>query len=155
MPSIQASWLAGSTRSAPTSMTASSMTAASARRCRAATLPREQLGHRERLRDVVVRAFLERADLPPLGTVGGEHDDGAAIPPPEVLAHLDAVDVGQAKVEQHDVGLVQRRRCKGFAAGAPGACSIPASLERGADRVTQRGLVVDDEDLEVSRGRGG
>jgi hypothetical protein len=68
--------------------------------------PREQLLHPERLGDVVVRPRVERLDL--VGAVGspGQHDDGRLGPAAQPLDHLDAVQVGQAEVEDHQVGRV-------------------------------------------------
>ena len=58
----------------------------------------------ERLGDVVVGAALERLDLLALLVAAGQDHDrrrGVAPDPPD---DVEAVDVGQAEVEQHEVG---------------------------------------------------
>ncbi len=58
---------------------------------------REQLAHRERLGDVVVRADLEAEELVPLLDAGRQHDDRDAprlVHAAELSAEGEPVDVG-------------------------------------------------------------
>ena len=65
--------------------------------------PGQQFLHAERLGHVVVRAGVQRLDL--VGAVGpaGQHDDRGLGPAAQPLDDLDAVQVGQAQVEEHQV----------------------------------------------------
>ena len=63
---------------------------------------REQLARRERLREVVVGAELEPADAIGLLVARRQHDDGHARPRSDLPAHIEAVHVGQADVEDDD-----------------------------------------------------
>ncbi len=79
----------------------------------------EQLGEPERLDQVVVGAGVEAGDDVELLVAGGEDEDGqvgvrGAQPP----ADVDAVDVGQAEVEDDELDAVVGR---GRARGAPRA----------------------------------
>ncbi len=66
--------------------------------------PREQLGHRERLLDVVVSSEIERLDLRLVLAPGREHDDRHVEQERAKAAdRLPAVDPGQTQIEQHDV----------------------------------------------------
>ena len=70
--------------------------------------PGEELVHAERLRHVVVGARVERRDLVPLALPHREHDDRNLRPAAQTLDHLDAVDPGQAEVEDDEVGMIAR-----------------------------------------------
>ena len=65
---------------------------------------REQLLGVERLGHVVVGAGVERGDLVLLSVARGEHDHGHVAERPHPPQHFDPVEVGEAEVEQHDVG---------------------------------------------------
>ena len=66
--------------------------------------PGLELAHAEGLGHVVVGAAVEGGDLAVLGPVGRQHDDGHGAPLPDAAADLEAVHVGQAEVEDDDVG---------------------------------------------------
>ena len=68
--------------------------------------PGQQLVHAERLGDVVVGAGVEGGHLVGLGVAHRQHDDRHLGPAPQARDHLDAVDAGQAEVEDHHVGVV-------------------------------------------------
>ena len=66
--------------------------------------PRVELLEPERLGHEVVRAAVQRLDLLPLGEpCRQDHDRGHRVAP-DPPDHVQAVHVGQAEVEQHDVG---------------------------------------------------
>ena len=68
----------------------------------------DELGDGERLGDVVVGAGLEADDLVELGVLRREHQDVRVAEGADAAAHLDAVDVGQAEIEDDQVVVAQR-----------------------------------------------
>ncbi len=92
--------------------------------------PGHDLARAERLGDVVVRAELEPDDTAHLVVEGGEEDDrrpvtGGAQRP----AHLDPVELGQADVEQDDVGPALADDVEGHPTVARGGHPVPRHLE--------------------------
>ena len=69
----------------------------------------EQLAEAERLHDVVVGAELEPDDAVDLVAARRDDDDRHVRRGAEPAAHLEAVDVRQPEVEQHDVVVLRRR----------------------------------------------
>ena len=63
-----------------------------------------QLGHAERLGDVVVRAGVERQHLRSFVVTSGEHDDRHVGPAAKRLEDREAAHAGEPEVEQDDVG---------------------------------------------------
>ena len=106
---------------------------------------REQLGHRERLGDVVVGAFVEGHDLPIVGPLDREHDDRDARPLADPAAHLHPVEVGEVEVEDDHRQRLGRGDAQCLASRRGGHRLVAASLERGAQRPHDRRLVVNDE----------
>jgi hypothetical protein len=105
----------------------------------------DELGDAERLGDVVVRAGLEADDLVELGVLRGEHQDVGVAELAHPPADLDAVDVGQAEVEDDQVEGVEGGR---FDGGLPvlGLSDVEALLhEQGTDEHPVLGGVVDDK----------
>src|SRR2546428_3683724 len=106
----------------------------------------EQLADGEGLGDIVVRAGVERFDLRALLRARRQHQDRHRRPGANAPDHVHAVDVGQAEVDDRQVGLV--------AAGVDGAARAAAGLdhaiafggERGAQEPADLRLVLDDED---------
>ena len=91
--------------------------------------------------DVVVGSAVEGRDLAVLGLGRREHDDGDVAPLADPPAHLQAVDVGQAEVEDHDVRRATARSGSDplFAVGR-GDHVVAAGLEtRAAAPATARG----------------
>ena len=68
--------------------------------------PRDELGGRERLGEVVVGAELEAEHAVDLAVAGGEEDHRDRRRLAEPAAHLEPVDVGQADVEHDQSGPV-------------------------------------------------
>ena len=112
---------------------------------------REQLADRERLGQVVVRACPKPRYLVVLGAAGGEHQHGKRRScPAQPAAHLDAVDVRQHQVEDHEIeGLasaeLDRRLAKLRDHDLVAGCQeqVPETLAEGR-------LVLDDEDAHAS-----
>ena len=65
--------------------------------------PGLELGHAERLRDEVVGPAVESLHLAVLVPVGGEDHDRHVRELPDAAADLEAVEVGQAQVEDDEV----------------------------------------------------
>ena len=111
----------------------------------------DQLGGRERLRDVVVGAELEPAQQVALGVLRGEHDDRHVAPGADLPARLLARELRQHQVEDHEVDrLVERGVDGGLAVGRDLDLELVA-LERVREAADERRLVVDDEDAWAHR----
>ena len=71
---------------------------------------RDELGERERLDDVIIGAVIERGDARLDGVARGEHEDrhldACAA---QLLQHLDAVAIGQAEIENHEIEIAACR----------------------------------------------
>ena len=67
---------------------------------------RRQLARAERLRDVVVGAELQPDDLVDLGVARREHHDRHARLGTDLARHLEAGQLGEHQVEEHEVRLV-------------------------------------------------
>ncbi len=110
-----------------------------------------QLAEPVGLGDVVVGAHLEADDGVDLAALGRDHDDRHRRPAPELAAHVDARDLGEHHVEQHEVGLhgVEHVERLGPVAGDLHAEALP--LEPDGEGLDEGVLVLDDQD----RGAGG
>ena len=114
----------------------------------------DELGHAERLDQVVVGAELEADDAVGLKAAGGEHDDRHLGGGADCPADVAAVDVGQPQVEQDDVGLGAAHRLDPGGAGRRELDPEALTLERRAQRVRDGRLVLDDRHLPaLHRGR--
>ena len=111
----------------------------------------DELGDAEGLGDVVVGAGLEADDLVQLGVLRGEHQDVGVAELAHPPADLDAVDVGQAEVEDDQVERVQGGRLTAASPSSAWATSKPCCTSRaltsirfsGASSTTRaRGAVV-------------
>ena len=65
--------------------------------------PGLELGHPEGLRDEVVRSGVEGLDLAAFVAVGREHQNRHSGELADASGDLNAVDVGEAKVEDHQI----------------------------------------------------
>ena len=85
--------------------------AAAAGQCRAAAQVRahagQQFAHREGLDQVVVGAGVEGLDLVGLVDARRQHEDGDVRPAAQFADQIDAVAIGQAEVEHHQVGAAR------------------------------------------------
>jgi hypothetical protein len=68
----------------------------------------DELGHRERLRHVVIGAGLEPDHTVDLGIAGGQHENRNVAAGPGAAADLDPGEARQHQVEHDEVGLVRR-----------------------------------------------
>jgi hypothetical protein len=107
------------------------------------THARHQLGHAKRLGEIVVCAGLERRDLVALLPARREHDDRHLAPLAQLLGHLQAVDVGQPQIQQHDRRLAAGHLRDALLAVA-GLDQLIAVCGHGrAQKVPDRRLIVD------------
>src|SRR5215472_1279419 len=107
--------------------------------------PGEQLVHAERFRDVVVRAGVEGVDLLRLLAARRQHDDRRCRPAADTSDDIGAVHVGQAEVDDDDVGVVAGHHGKSADPVGGGVHGVVAGAEIDAQRTQQGGLVVYDE----------
>jgi hypothetical protein len=115
---------------------------------------RDQLGHAERLHQVVVGAELESDHTVGLLAAGGQHDDRHLRGRADYPADVAAVGVRQAQVEQDDVGFVAAHRFEAVGARAGDADLVALALERRAQRIGDRRLVLDHRHPLPSGGHG-
>ena len=115
--------------------------------------PAEQLADRERLGDVVVGADLEPDDLVDLGVLGGQQDDRHRAAGADVATDVEAAAAGHHDVEDQQVvpGLVVAELLVGVLTVDRERDVEALLLERVADRVAHRGLVVGDQDAPAAQ----
>ena len=113
---------------------------------------RQKLVQRKRFGDVVVGAQLERQDLVDLLILGREHDDRHGAELANLLARFDAVEHGQHDVEHDEVRLLALRHRDRAAPVARRDDRVAAALQVEAQRLQDRRLVVDDENLLIEVG---
>ncbi len=109
---------------------------------------RDELLHRERLHEVVVRADLERVHTVVLGAPRGDDDDRRADPlASRLLDHLPAVDARQHQVEDADVRLLVAEACEPRLAVGHADRVEAGLLEVARHAVGDHVVVLDDEHL--------
>ena len=106
---------------------------------------REELLPAERLRDVVVRARLQPADLLQLGGAGRQHRHGHVGHVTDALERLPAVQLGHGDVEEHDVGRRRVQRPQPVAPVGRLGDLVALTLEQLPQEAADVGVVVDDE----------
>ena len=105
-----------------------------------------QLGHPERLGQVVVGATLQRLDLGCLFAARRKHDDAGGGFATDVTQHGQAVEVGQAQVQQHEVRLPVAPTPQGLL-GVAGLDDPIAMADQVAGHLgAQRAVVLDQQD---------
>ena len=108
--------------------------------------PGQQVGHGERLGDVVVGAQVECRGPAVLVVDGGENHDRHRRPGTESGKHLQTADVGKAQVEHDAVGLLGLDHRQGVLARGCGERLVATGAQVGDDDAQDRGLVVDHQD---------
>jgi hypothetical protein len=116
--------------------------------------PGEQLIDPERLGHVVVRARVEGLDL--VGGIGAarQHDDRHRRPPAQPLDYRHAVHVGQAEVEQYQVGRELRRQRQRLGRRCRGVDLVVPHPQVDPQRPQDLRLVVNHQDPGQGFGRG-
>ena len=134
-----------SMRSPPASTTGSPESLHARRVAQRHAHAREQLAGAERLRQVVVGPGVERLDLVRLLPARGDDHDRHGAPVADAAHDLDAVEVGQAEVEQHEVGRARlrlderrARRCRLRPCGSRAPAASRAGSARAAARPRPR-----------------
>jgi hypothetical protein len=100
----------------------------------------------ERLRDVIVRAELESDDRIDVVVASREHEDRRVPAPPELAAHLEAVDPREHQVEDDEVRLVAPVELQAVLAVARCDDRPALLLQVQPDELDDVALVVDDQD---------
>jgi hypothetical protein len=96
--------------------------------------------------EVVVGAELESADFFGVGGVDGEEEDGDGAAEAEGAHDLEAGDIGEAEVEDDEVGAVFFGEFEALGAGFGGDDAEALVEEFEANEFENGGIVVDDED---------
>ena len=110
--------------------------------------PRGQLAGVEGLGDVVIGADLEADHHVHLGIAPGQHDDRATQAlAPKLSADLDAVDVREDPVQQHNVGLTRDSKLDSLLAGSSLGDLVTIPAARLGNDCPDRGVVLDQKDL--------
>ncbi len=115
----------------------------------------DQLGGRERLREVVVAAELEPEHAVDLSVTRGEEDHRNLRRLPQALDHLEPVDVGEPDVEHHEAGPVVADRLEPGLTARRLQHPVALAGEIELDEVGDVRFVVDDEDRSPFHGSHG
>ena len=108
--------------------------------------PRQQLAEPEGLGQVVVGARLQPDDDVDLVPPGGEdHQHRARLGQPEPAADLDAVEIGQAEVEQDEIEELLGGGVQAALAGLVPGDDVPVALQPGGQGAADRVVVLDDQ----------
>ena len=105
---------------------------------------RQQLAGAEGLGQVVVGAGVERGDLVALLAARRQHDDRHVRPLAQAPDHLQAVDVGQAEIEDDDVGLARGHLDQAVGAGRRLEEPVALARQGRAQEAPDLRLVLDD-----------
>jgi len=109
--------------------------------------PSEQLRHGEGLGHIVISPQAQPHHLVELGSLGREHDDGHVVAAlPQGLQHLEAVDVGQHDVQDHQVQVPLADRLEGRPTIGGSDCLVAVQLEVHLQSAEDRVVVLDDQD---------
>ncbi len=114
----------------------------------------EQLLALERLDEVVVGARVQALDARVDGVARGEHEDRHVVGRAQPAGDLDAVELGQPEVEDHEVGVVGGRLAQRRLAVAGDAHLVAVQAQRALERLGDLVVVLDDEHAGVTAGRG-
>src|SRR5262249_13303423 len=104
----------------------------------------EQLVHAEGFGHVIVGAQIERGDLRALATPDREHDDGHPRALPDLADEIEAVGIGQTKMEDDEIRRLGAERWAGGGGVVRLDDAIALDAEARAQDPADRGLVVDD-----------
>ena len=116
--------------------------------------PRGQFANPERLLDIIVGAEIERLDLLRLAIARGEHDHRRRRELADVAQHLLAVAVGQAEVEDDEIGRAGRRQPQGLSAGLGRLHLKTGGGERDGEKPLNLRLIVDHQNARACHAAG-
>ena len=114
------------------------------------TYPGQQLVAAEGLGHVVVGTGIEQAHLLVLRVTGRDDDHGSGAREAQLPAHLLARHVREPQVEDHQIRMLGVREHQGARPGLGFEERIADRAERDDDRLTDRALVVHDQDAALS-----
>jgi hypothetical protein len=109
--------------------------------------PRDELAHGEGLGDVVVGAELEPGHLVGLGVLGGEDQDRHVRLAPDRPTYVEARQLGEHEVEDHDARAIGPEPIEGAFAVGRGDDREPLAEQVVGDALGQRRLVLHEQDL--------
>ncbi len=112
--------------------------------------PRQKLRCAERLDDIVIRTPLERREPLGLGGACRQHDDRHRRPGANSADDVEAVAVGEAEIDHHDIRPVLPRVLLAARGGVGDHDPEAIRLEQHAQNVLNRLVVLEDQD-EVHR----
>ena len=113
--------------------------------------PGQQLDPAEGFGQVVVGPGVEAPHLVELGGAGGEHEDRRVAHVPDALKHLPAVEIGQAHIEDHDVGDASGGTIRTPSRPVAGLGDDEAlALEQGPEELPDVAVVFDDQDRDTA-----
>ena len=104
----------------------------------------EQFFYPERFGDVVIGARVERLHLVHAVGASGQHDDRRLRPAAQALDHLHPIQVGQAKIEDHQVGRIPAGHFERLGSGRRDVHVVVAHPEVDPQRPQDLRLVIDD-----------
>ncbi len=107
---------------------------------------REQLGHAEGLREIVVRARVERLNLLPVVSACGDDQNGELRDLTQLSDDVHAVHIRQPEIEHEDVRVVRGTEHQSLAAVFSFEALVVLRLKRDAEKVSYRFFVVSDQD---------
>jgi len=108
---------------------------------------RQQLGEGERLDEVVVGSAAQSLDARGQVSAGGHDDHRPAAEAPQASTQLQPVAVGQAKIEQDEIGRLRTLdRIQRLGGTARAACAVPARGQAIAQRGCEPVVVLDHQD---------
>jgi hypothetical protein len=108
--------------------------------------PGEELGQPEGLGDVVIGARVEADDGVHLVGAGGEDQHGNGVPfGPDPPAHLEPVELGQADVQQDEVGPVRQRAVEGGRPVLRDLHLVALPAQRAGQRLGDGGVVLGEQ----------
>ncbi len=115
----------------------------------------EQLLERERLGEVVVGPGVETLDPVTDGVARGEDEDRYVVAGgAQRTGRLDPVEARHHHVDHHDVGVLGADRHQALGPVGGEHDVVPVELQRPAQRVAHRAVVVDDEHAGLGVGHG-
>ena len=116
--------------------------------------PRGQFADAERLLDIIVGAEIERLDLLRLAIARGEHDHRRRRELADVAQNVLAVPIGQAEVENDEIGRAGRRQPQSLGAGLGRLHLKAGGGERDGEKPLNLRLIVDHQNARARHAAG-
>jgi hypothetical protein len=107
---------------------------------------REQFRGAKGLRDVIVRATVERGDFIPLPHARGHDYDGDIAPLAEGAQGIEPIDIGKAQIKDNDVGTMRRDERGNLEPASGRYDAVSVRVQYGREKMAYRALVLDYQD---------